>query len=576
MKKNWFDLIYYTVSKNYIVTSDLFEEMCTLENDINAVGNDRTYEQKKKKSELLYDWLNSRGIMTAKTVKTVNQWVSDKETRDRFYKFVDWAWDKLTALSFDEKNMSIYNEILSRIIKTSGKYLEPDYKWDANQENSDNDKFIPSAEDLVKQLVGLQHETLSIRDILKIYYSFDYMSVIMSWSELANSQEPEIMTVVSVAETLADTDRMENDTLSDLFELFGKDYHTDNEFLNDAEPVVDKITIGDISLKSIFDVQNVRDMLNHVCSMFEERDDILIRRMNILLDELDIKEDDYQDAYQKIEEMLRKLVEYVRQLEQDVLHFAKALKEPIHPNHMEFTVPECIAKWQGFISSDLYKHEFGENLINDIKANVAPKAYDALEDSFKQMLNKDKALDVINILRELNIDDKTGVPEGLFVQENIVVRFDEKIRQWDALAVYLRNFFSTDYNENKRIEMAKVINQNFYDAACSLIYILTSDKSGRITVRQKKVTESIRTIDEIMIFEKTVIAQKYGDFKALFDKVYKNFLGLKMKSFADFVSEIIDSFKDNTKDEQPVSTDNTTQQLADEVKQAFAAVANGK
>lgn len=429
MKKNWFDLIYYTVSKNYIVTSDIFEEMCTLENDINAVGNDRTYEQKKKKSELLYDWLNSRGIMNAKTVKTVNQWVSDKETRDKFYKFVDWAWDKLTALSFDEENMSVYNEILSRIIKTSGKYLEPDYKWDANQENSDNDKFIPSAEDLVKQLVNLQHETLSIRDILKIYYSFDYMSVIMSWSELANSQEPEIMTVVSVAETLANTNRMENDTLSDLFELFfGKDYHTDNEFLNDAESVVDKITVGDTSLKSIFDVQNVRDMLNHVCSMFEEHDDILIRRMNILLDELDIKEDDYQDAYQKIEEMLRKLVEYVRQLEQNVLHFAKALKEPIHPNHMEFTVPECIAKWQGFISSDLYKHEFGENLINDIKANVAPKAYDALEDSFKQMLNKDKALDVINILRELNLDDKTGVPEGLFVQENIVVRFDEKIR----------------------------------------------------------------------------------------------------------------------------------------------------
>jgi hypothetical protein len=74
------------------------------------------------------------------------------------------------------------------------------------------------------------------------------------------------------------------------------------------------------------------------------------------------------------------------------------------------------------------------------------------------MLDKDKALDVIGILRELNIDDKTGVPEGLFVQENIVVTLDEKIRQWESLAMYLRNFFSTDYNENKRIEMAKVIN----------------------------------------------------------------------------------------------------------------------
>ena len=81
-----------------------------------------------------------------------------------------------------------------------------------------------------------------------------------------------------------------------------------------------------------------------------------------------------------------------------------------------------------------------------------------------------------------------------------------------------------------------------------------------------------------MIFEKTVIAQKYGDFKALFDKVYKNFIELKMKSFADFVTEIIDSFKDNEKNEkvQDVSSgiNGETQKLADEVKQAVAAVAN--
>ena len=81
-----------------------------------------------------------------------------------------------------------------------------------------------------------------------------------------------------------------------------------------------------------------------------------------------------------------------------------------------------------------------------------------------------------------------------------------------------------------------------------------------------------------MIFEKTVIAQKYGDFKALFDKVYKNFIELNMKSFADFVTEIIDSFKDNEKNEkvQDVSTgiSGETQKLADEVKQAVAAVAN--
>ena len=81
-----------------------------------------------------------------------------------------------------------------------------------------------------------------------------------------------------------------------------------------------------------------------------------------------------------------------------------------------------------------------------------------------------------------------------------------------------------------------------------------------------------------MIFEKTVIAQKYGDFKALFDKVYKNFIELKMKSFADFVTEIIDSFKDNEKNDkvQDVSTgiSGETQKLADEVKQAVASVAN--
>ena len=549
--------------------------MCTLEDEINAVGNEKTYEQKKKKSELLYDWLNSRGIMNAKMVKTINRWVSDNELRANFQEFVQNAWGKVTALTFDEKNMNSYNELLARIVKTDGEYLEPDFKYDEHQEYTGSDNPIPSAESLIEHLNALKNETPSLRNILKVFYSEDYM---IDVGTIEITLIPDVTTIVRVAETLADTNRIENDGLSDLFELFEKDYHTDKDFLDAAEPVIDKITVGYTSLKSIFNVADVRDMLNHVCSLFEERDDILVRSLNTLLDELDIKDGDYQDAYQKIEEMLRKLSAYAKQLENDVLYFNKTLKEPIHPNHMEFTVPECIAKWQGFISSDLYKHEFGENLINDIKANVAPKAYDALEDSFKKMLDKDKALDVIGILRELNIDDKTGVPEGLFVQKNIVVTLDEKIRQWESLAMYLRNFFSTDYNENKRIEMAKVINQNFYDAACSLIYILTSDKSGRITVRQKTVTESIRTIDEIMIFEKTVIAQKYGDFKALFDKVYKNFIELNMKSFADFVTEIIDSFKDNEKNEkvQDVVTGmgRETQKLADEVKQAVASVAN--
>ena len=88
MKKNWFDLIYYTVSENYIVTKDAYNDMCKLEDEIDAVGNEKTYEQKKKKSELLYDWLNSRGIMNAKIVKIINRWVSDNELRTNFQKYV--------------------------------------------------------------------------------------------------------------------------------------------------------------------------------------------------------------------------------------------------------------------------------------------------------------------------------------------------------------------------------------------------------------------------------------------------------------------------------------------------------
>lgn len=342
MKKNWFDLIYYTVSENYIVTKDAYDDMCKLEDEIDAVGNEKTYEQKKKKSELLYDWLNSRGIMNAKIVKIINRWVSDNELRTNFQKYVQNAWDKVTALTFDEKKMNAYNELLARIVKTNGQYLDPDYKYDEQQENNDDDKVIPSAESLIEQLTALKNETPSLRNILKVFYSADYLSDI---TMNVISAIPNLLTVVRVAETLADTDRIENDGLSDLFELFEKDYHTDKDFLDAAEPIIDKITVRDTSLKSIFNVADVRDMLNHVCSLFEERDDILVRRLNTLLDELDIKDGDYQDAYQKIEEMLRKLAAYAKQLENDVLYFNKALKEPIHPNHMEFTVPECVAKW---------------------------------------------------------------------------------------------------------------------------------------------------------------------------------------------------------------------------------------
>jgi hypothetical protein len=272
----------------------------------------------------------------------INRWVSDNELRTNFQKYVQNAWDKVTALTFDEKNMNAYNELLARIVKTNGQYLDPDYKYDEHQENNDDDKVIPSAESLIEQLNALKNETPSLRNILKVFYSADYLSDITLYEISAIHN---LLTVVRVAETLADTDRIENDSLTELFEIFEEKYNTDKEFLEVAEPVIDKITVGDTSLKSIFNAADIRDMLNHICSMFEEHDDILVKRMNVLLEDTHVKEGDYQEAYQKTEEMLRKLTAYIKQLENDVLYFNKALKESIHPNHMDFTVPECIAKW---------------------------------------------------------------------------------------------------------------------------------------------------------------------------------------------------------------------------------------
>jgi len=135
--------------------------------------------------------------------------------------------------------------------------------------------------------------------------------------------------------------------------------------------------------------------------------------------------------------------------------------------------------------------------------------------------------------------------------------------------------------------MAKAVKRYWYDAACVMIYALTSSNAKRITVSGgRRVAESsYNRYDDIMLFEKTVIMKQFADMTQVFNKVYKNFKSIidDKKTFKDFVKQVWDSFKEVKKDEQQPTADasvapadNTTQQLADEVKQAVADVEKGK
>ena len=562
MTNNWFDLLYYAIGSIYIIRRDLFEKICDCEDAVNKIAKDNSIESKNKKSELIINFLKDNGMLSKDVIKALRLWTYNNDNvRKKFQDATQKIYDDLTALDFKD-DISKYNEILTRIIRTNGQYLDPNYEWDAEKEDEKNNDYeAQDASELIEGFKNLKNEDVSLRNILDVFYSVPGFNDIKSPDGL----DIDLNLLQLIAKRLINTSVIEDDKRRAIVDFFNEIPETDDEFIEKL-----KSSKNSSEIESVFDFDGIKEALARICSIFINQKNIIVEfvneelskkpefdisgkseytkeafRSNDTLIEWAIEYPEYsliEDAFKTVTDILKKTSEYVKKVEERAENrYRKYLTSYLYVNHIELTVPECLAKWQGFLRSEIFKNKFSDKLIDDIKQNVAKDIFEKKIDYFGKYLSQEKAVDVISIIRDLNIDEKKGYPTGLFI--NQVPTYEQKLEQWSALVEYLYDFFNSDFDEKKQLDFANALNKNFYDAACILIYMLTSDKSEKIRIGNKKVVESFGKYSEIMIFEKTILQSSYADFKSFFDKVYKNFMTMKI-GFEDFIKAIVKSYNE--------------------------------
>lgn len=620
MRDKYFDYIYYVALCTGIeITPEFYKQICDCEDEIDSNDNAIT------RSKLFVKFCNEHSLTNMTAVNASKKWAAKIHMRDSFYSYIKSIANSLKKLEFTDDNISSYNELLDRVVRSKGHYIDVSYRMKQEDVVDEND-VTPVANELIEKFNAIKNKDITLRDILDIYYAFPYFKKITEDVQANNSpfkSYKEALIVCDVLKAINDVTRIDLDETTEMFKVMIDRYETDEQFLTKLEPAIKDIKVGNITMQNIFDVNNIKTSLQFIITNFDTDnrivEDVLQRQLGSqnfegiepLKDEPETYQDvrsliesalnpEYSpnlkkiklDAVQAIANVLKSIAEYISTLDNDVKkYYINLTEETIKANRLAIPLAEAIAKWKGFLNSNLYETGFKHDLDEDIIKNVAPSAFEKLvNDEDKRLakcLNKDVAMDVITIIKKVNFDDKRSVPEKLFAYETTTPRFDDEVVHWKALVQYLLFVLATDFNEKATLEMSKTIRKSFYDAACVVVYVLTSEYAKNITVSGgRRVAESsYNRYDDIMLFEKTVIMKQFADMTQVFNKVYKNFKSIidDKKTFKDFVKQVWDSFKEVKQDEQQPTADtsvapadNTTQQLADEVKQAVADVEKGK
>jgi len=223
-----------------------------------------------------------------------------------------------------------------------------------------------------------------------------------------------IETVVKVISTIADINRIIIDESSKIFETIVSDYNNDEELLK-AVAAIQDVKLGEETLTTVFDSKNIYDLVNYVTTNFKANDHLLKDKLNDLLESKDLGEIGRSDVYKEVYEtrgsliaaaatadidytkqadkiktdafvivskVLEELKEYINDIYNHVaIFYSNLVNSHVHPNNADYTMDDCLSKWKGFLNSELYKSpNYGKNLIDDVKDNIAPAIYDKLDD----------------------------------------------------------------------------------------------------------------------------------------------------------------------------------------------------
>ena len=243
MRDNYFDYIYYVaLCTGTEITPEFYKQICACEDVIDKQDNAIT------RSKLFVKFCNEHSLTNMTAVHASETWAAETHMRDSFYAHIKSIAESLKKLDFTDENISSYNELLDRVVRSKGRYIDVSYRM-KDEDVADEDDVTPVSNELIEKFNAIKNKDITLRDILDIYYKFPYFKKITEDVEANNSpfkSYKEALIVRDVLKAINDVTRIDLDETTELFRVMIDQYENDEQFLAKLESAIKDVKVGDI------------------------------------------------------------------------------------------------------------------------------------------------------------------------------------------------------------------------------------------------------------------------------------------------------------------------------------------
>jgi hypothetical protein len=173
------------------------------------------------RAKLFVKFCNEHAMTSLVGVDASKKWAANTRMRDSFYDHIKSIAESLKKLEFTEDNISNYNELLDRVVRSRGRYIDVSYRM-KEEDVADEDDVTPVANEIIEKFNAIKNKDITLRDILGIYYAFPYFKDITEDVEANNSpfkSYKEALIVRDVLKVINDVTRIDLDETTELFKV---------------------------------------------------------------------------------------------------------------------------------------------------------------------------------------------------------------------------------------------------------------------------------------------------------------------------------------------------------------------
>jgi hypothetical protein len=284
MRKNWFDIILYTIKPfcgdfRENDAEKFIDEIYNLSMEINNAPIPFFIEDKDERTEKFVEFLKNHGWLN-RTISGRMREYMDPEIRQTFDKKVSSIYERLNKISFNvAEHRDLYMTSISELLDTKGGSANPKYKSSEKEVRMISDEFF---DEFIRLFNDLRQDD-------RVMYNLFKTSVLLSLNTLSyklmTGKEPETYNIIDVIlpamEYISNVERVQQDEKSGIYEILTDDYENDKEFIM-------KLAGSDVSsLFKDFKADSVAKALDKIQSVYV-KNNILISYLDTLLEDKEI------------------------------------------------------------------------------------------------------------------------------------------------------------------------------------------------------------------------------------------------------------------------------------------------